>query len=392
MDATSITLALALVALVALLTLGALLGVLSRKGRTEDQARAYLAGFTYVLSDDPDAAIAELSRAVRLDSEALETYFALGALFRRKGDLERAVRLHTNIVLRPGLAPEVKRRAQLALAQDYRRGGLRDKAIEVIEKVLLEAPGHREALVLGRQLHEDREKWEDALELQLKLVELENTGHVILAHLCAAASRTLGPDRRDEAARLAERAVTLAPENADAQLASAQLQLLLGDRAGAGERFQRALALEPSLAPHWVEAFHEAVGEPRAQAFLLERRDSAPAYALALARLYRRSNEPERAEHELQRLTDREPHYWEARKELGALLLARDSSAELRVEFAEILGTLGRSALGFECTACRLKLAEHTFRCQACSSWDTVTAASGPPSERVRLRGHEDAA
>lgn len=386
MDVTSITLALALVASVALLTLAALLGVLSRKERTEDQARAFLAGFTYVLSDDPDAAIAELSRAVRLDTEALETYFALGALFRRKGDLERAVRLHTNIVLRPGLAPEMKRRAQIALVHDYRRGGLKDKALEVLEKILTEAPDHREALVLCRQLHEEREEWEAALESQLKVVELEKSGHLVLAHLCAAASRALPPERFDEALRLAERAVALASDNADSQLAAGQLLLKAGEKQRAGERLERAFELEPAIAPTYIEALHEAVGSKRAEAFLLTHRDRAPAYALALALLYRRTHEPQRAERELQQLTDRRPHYWEARKELGALLLARDSSADLRVEFAEILGTLGRPALGFQCAGCRQQLAEHSFRCPSCSAWDTVREADSVGLTREPLQ------
>src|SRR3954447_19515381 len=104
----------------------ALLTALSRKGRSEDEARAYLAGFTYVLCDEPDAAIAELSKAAQLNSQTLETYFALGALFRRKGELDRAARLHRNILLRPGLSPEGKRRARLALALDYRRAGFKD--------------------------------------------------------------------------------------------------------------------------------------------------------------------------------------------------------------------------------------------------------------------------
>ena len=82
----------------AVIALVALVAVLSRKGRTEHEARAYLAGFTYVLSDDPDAAIAELSKVAQLNTQTLETYFALGALFRRKGDLERAIRLHLLLV------------------------------------------------------------------------------------------------------------------------------------------------------------------------------------------------------------------------------------------------------------------------------------------------------
>src|SRR5712692_6418158 len=169
----------------------ALVAVLSRKGRTEDQARAYLAGFTYVLSDDPDAAIAELSKAAQLNTQTLESYFALGALFRRKGELDRAIRLHRNILLRPGLATDVRRRAQLALALDYERSGLRDKAAEAFEKLLAEQPDHREALLRYRQVLEESRDWEKAADLQTRLLKLEGTGQPVLAHLLSEWSRTL---------------------------------------------------------------------------------------------------------------------------------------------------------------------------------------------------------
>src|SRR5258707_2554428 len=125
----------------------ALVAVLSRKGRTEDQARAYLAGFTYVLSDDPDAAIAELSKAAQINTQTVETYFALGALFRRKGELERAIRLHSNLLLRPGLTQEVKRRAQLGAPLGFKRSRLVDKAAEAFEGPLAVRPLHPPAVV-----------------------------------------------------------------------------------------------------------------------------------------------------------------------------------------------------------------------------------------------------
>ena len=84
----------------------------------------------YVLSDDPDAAIAALSDAAQLGSpEAVETYLALGALFRRTGDLARAIRLHRNMLLRPGLDPARRLEVERELAHDYRRGGMQAEAL-----------------------------------------------------------------------------------------------------------------------------------------------------------------------------------------------------------------------------------------------------------------------
>lgn len=360
----------------ALAALFALFAVLSRKDRTEDRARAYLAGFTYVLSDDPDAAIAELSRAAELSSQTLDTYFALGALFRRKGDLERAIRLHQNILLRPGLSPEVKRFAQLQLALDYRRSGLRGKAGESFEKVLAEEPTHREVLLRYRQLLEESQEWARAAELQATLVKLDGTGHGVLAHLLAAHARSLTKDAPAEAAAVAQRAVELAEDSADAQLALGQALLASGEGEKAGAPLERAVTLEPELAPRAVSLMRAALSPQEIQRVLRSRSETgadedAP-FALALALWHKEAGEVDRAIAELRRAVERRPWLWEARRELGALLLAQDRSEELRADYQEILGTLGQAAMAFRCDACRQKLPEHVFRCPSCESWDTV--------------------
>ena len=143
-----------------------LLAALSRKRSTEDASRAYLAGVRYVLSDEPDAAIAELSRAAQLNTGTTETYFALAALMRRKGELAWAIRLGQNMLLKPQLQPEVRRRARLELALDYRRAGMQDRARETFEALVADAPVQPEALVAFRRLLEESQDWARAVEIQ----------------------------------------------------------------------------------------------------------------------------------------------------------------------------------------------------------------------------------
>ncbi len=361
----------------ALAVLVALITVLARKGRTEDEARAYLAGFTYVLSDDPDAAIAELSRAAQLNRQTLETYFALGALFRRKGELDRAIRLHRNILLRPGLTLDVRRRAQLALAVDYRRSGLTDQARETLEKLLADDADHREALLHFRQVLEQSGAWDQAIETQSRLVKLDKEGNDVLAHLLAEASRSLFKEKPQDAEELARRGVELWPQSANAQLALAEARARLGRGVDAADPLHRALSLEPELAPKAVgllTAIFASTDE--IEAFLgkeiAARPDDRAPYELALALVLKARGDANRAVSLLDALVDRRPHFWEARKELGALLLEQNRSDALREEYQEVLQTLGRPALGFMCKSCRQKLPEHVFRCPFCELWDTV--------------------
>ena len=367
----------ALLGAAAVATLLALLAVLSRKGRSENEARAYLAGFTYVLSDDPDAAIAELSKVAQLNTQTLETYFALGALFRRKGELDRAIRLHRNILLRPGLAVEVRRRAQLALALDYKRSGLRDKASESFEKLLEEEPGHREGLLHYRQVLEESRQWERAAALQTRLVELEGKGQPVLAHLLAEWSRLIVREAPEEAESLCERAVALVPDSADAQLALGEARIALGRGSAAALPLRRAVELQPELAPRTIRLLASVFADAQElEKFFREQvavgGGRAAPIELALALLYKERGSTQMALEHLRRLVERKPQFWEARKELGALLLSENRSEELRADYREILATLGKPALGFGCFACRQKLPEHMFRCPSCEEWDTV--------------------
>ena len=125
------------------LALGVALGLLAGGGiawwiirALRERSHAYLRGVHSLLSEDPDAAIEALTRAARLSPDTLETYFALAALYRRKGDFERAIRIHQNIGLMPGIAAASKLDALEGLADDFRAAGLHGRAVETYERLL----------------------------------------------------------------------------------------------------------------------------------------------------------------------------------------------------------------------------------------------------------------
>lgn len=370
-------------------TLLALLTVIWRKSRTEDTARAYLAGFTYVLSDDPDAAIAELSKVAQLNTETLETYFALGALFRRKGELDRAIRLHRNILLRSGLEAEVRTRAQLELALDYKHSALNDKAAETFEALVASRPDHPDALLHYRRLLESTGDWQRASRIQLRLCNRpDGEGRAILAHLLAEGSRAhKAAGDAEQSFALAQEAINLQPSSADAQLAYAEALIAMARAREADAPLRRSIELEPELAARAARLWTRGVLAPEpledflAQQIAARPNNRAP-FELALAILFRSTDRPELALEQLRRLVAVHPRFWEARKELGNLLLAQGLSEELRRDYREILSTLGEPALGFACSVCRQRLPEHVFRCPSCEEWDSVrrdvSAAASP--------------
>ncbi|MGB8930553.1 MAG: hypothetical protein WCC48_04790, partial [Anaeromyxobacteraceae bacterium] len=138
-----------------------------RSRRRREEARAWLRGVRSVISDDSDAAIAALSDAARLGSdEAIETYLALGALFRRTGDLARAMTLHRNMRVYPGLDEARRDEVERELAEDYRRSGMLAEAVDLLAP---RAASDRAAAELLREVLADQGRWREAAQVQERL-------------------------------------------------------------------------------------------------------------------------------------------------------------------------------------------------------------------------------
>src|SRR3954470_19119332 len=96
---------------------------------------SYFKGLNFLLNEQPDKAIEAFIEVVKVDPQTVELHFALGSLFRRRGEVERAIRMHENLLERADLAPEQKMTALYELAQDYLKAGLLDRAEELFAKL-----------------------------------------------------------------------------------------------------------------------------------------------------------------------------------------------------------------------------------------------------------------
>src|ERR1700693_5376873 len=123
----------------------------------------YLTGLDYLVSEQPDRALDMFLKLMDANADTIETHFALGALYRRRGEVERAIRIHQNLLARVELASEHKEQALLALAQDYLRAGVLDRAEGLFQQVS-EVPRLRaSALDASRGVYERQHDWQQAL-------------------------------------------------------------------------------------------------------------------------------------------------------------------------------------------------------------------------------------
>ena len=129
----------------------------------------YLKGLNFLLNEQTDQALEHFLKMVRVDDKTIETHFALGSLFRRRGEVDRAIRIHQNIIARPDLAAEQRDQALFSLAKDYLAAGLLDRAESVFTRL---ADGSRyqvQALELLCGIYEQEREWEKAIDAGQRL-------------------------------------------------------------------------------------------------------------------------------------------------------------------------------------------------------------------------------
>jgi lipopolysaccharide biosynthesis regulator YciM len=347
--------------------------------RRRKEARAYLRGVRYVLSDDPDAAIAALSDAAQLGTpEAVETYLALGALFRRTGDLAHAIRLHRNMLMRPGLEPARRVEVERELAHDYRRGGMLDEAVAAY-RVLADG-GDRAAREGLRDVLVDAGRLAEAAAVQRQLAGPGEDP--LLAHLLAAEARAeLRADvERGRAAALA--AVAAAPRSADALLALAEAQGAAGHARDAREAVGAALDEDRHAALLAWPAL-AAAGDPVESLEVLEQRLTASPRDAALhflkGRLLHLAARPREAVVALRQALECD--------DTGEVTLAmrdllRDAEAPAPDELADrhdlMVAALLRKARPVRCARCGAEAPTRQWRCKRCGAFESFVAPMNP--------------
>jgi lipopolysaccharide assembly protein B len=145
----------------------------------------YFQGLNYLLNEEPDKALEVFIRMVDMDADTVDTHFALGALFRRRGETERAIKVHQNLVARPDLPRDSRARALNELAEDYFKAGLFDRAEQVYTQVARGTSQREQGLRGLVRIYELQRDWEKAISAMDQLVAMSRgTNGGVVAHYC----------------------------------------------------------------------------------------------------------------------------------------------------------------------------------------------------------------
>jgi lipopolysaccharide biosynthesis regulator YciM len=132
----------------------------------------YLKGLNFLLNEQTDQALEHFLEMVRVDDKTIETHFALGSLFRRRGEVDRAIRIHQNIIARPDLAAEQRDQALFSLAKDYLHAGLLDRAEKLFVRLSQGSRYQVQALESLCRIYELEKEWQKAIDAGQQLETL----------------------------------------------------------------------------------------------------------------------------------------------------------------------------------------------------------------------------
>jgi len=225
---------------------------ISHKDTAHSLNREYFQGLNFLLNEEPDAAIDSFIKALEVNSETLETHLALAKLLRKRGEVDRAIRIHQNLLARPGLTKEQSQQAQYELSVDFTKAGLLDRAegllVALIEE---EGPFQQQALALLLDVYRDEKEWEDGLAVLQRLSgsrfsKTYDKWAATRAHFCCElAEKAIIESQFEAARRWLKQALAYYKQSARASLLLGRLEIASGHIDRGVQQLQRIVEQNP---------------------------------------------------------------------------------------------------------------------------------------------------
>jgi len=361
----------------------------SSGARFSQLSQTYFSGLNYLLNEQPDKAIEVFLKIAELDSDTFETQLALGNLFRRRGETDRAIRLHQDLYSRPKLSGEQRTIALLELGEDYMRAGLLDRAEALYTDLLAIDQYAAAALRHLISIYQQERDWNRAIEMaeRLRAASGDPTEPLIAQFYCELAEQARARDA-NEARSLAQKALA-----ADARCVRAHMLLgRLAKSDGAFElairHFEKSSEIDPEFLSEILAELlesYEALGKPeRAQAFLdlMMQRDRGVAALLARSAMIERGEGRSQA---VGFLADRLHQRPSVRGVLKVVDLSFPDESGERAEaiglIRELLHRLLERKPGYRCSRCGFSPRALHWQCPSCKSWGSIKPVHGVPGE-----------
>lgn len=350
----------------------------------------YFKGINYLLNEQPDKAIEVFIKVLEVDSETVETHQALGNLYRRRGEVDRAIRIHQNLIARNTLSAEQRNEALLELGQDYLSAGLLDRAEDLFQELAGTEPYRVQALRQLIDIYEQEKDWENAVESarKLEMVTGNQLGGVIAHYHCEIAEKERQSGDLNAALKAVQKAL-------DTHRGCVRASLLEGDILRQREDYERAIRAyqrvedqNPDYLPETVERIHScyhSLGRPGDIDSYLSRLMDRYGWITATLALAEIKQKEQGVDAAIEFMADQLRRRTSIRGLDRLLQLELQEAGEGSTQHLQILkdltGELLQDRPVYKCTHCGFPAKSLHWQCPSCKHWNTVMPIQGVEGE-----------
>ena len=361
------------------------LGARHSGARVDELSSSYFRGLNYLLNEQPDKAIEEFLKLAEANRDTVETHLALGNLFRRRGEVERAIRVHQHLIARPNLNDDFKTMALLELGEDYMRAGLLDRAETLFADLVAmnaQAPSALRHLIAICQHERD---WHKAILYARRLEETSGEVQALqIAHFyCELAERAQAHGATQEAGEYLRQAFAAFPGFVRAHMLHGRFAAASAEYTDAIGAYEQALDADidyvPEILPALLDTYARAQQMERAEQVLgrIVTRYEGVSPVLALARIYARRDGQRRAVDFLGTQLRQRPSVRGLVQLMDtAIEGGGDSEASLRL-LRDLTAALLEGQALYRCTQCGFGARAHHWQCPSCKSWSSLRPVHG---------------
>ncbi len=342
---------------------------------------SYFRGLNFLLNEQPDKAIESFIEVVKVDPQTVELHFALGSLFRRQGEIDRAIRMHQNLLDRPDLPADKRQAAHFELAQDFHRAGLLDRAEELFTR-LDGSPFEHPSLAFLLSIYEQEKDWPKAKSVSRRMEALAKQPYYKeIAHYdCEQAQAALLKSDYAATRRHLDEALAEYKACARATLIAGDMAAQQGDYAAAVETWQRIESQNPAFlslaADRLVDAYRRTGATAQGLRVLRTYQQQYPSldllntvFALTLA-----EDGPGAAAALIKDELAKNPTLLGLDRLLEAQLAAAPADRRHDLELVKQLVGQHIKRLGmYKCDHCGFRARQYYWRCPGCGKWETYS-------------------
>lgn len=348
----------------------------------------YFTGLNYLLNEQPDKAIECFVRMLEVDSDTVEIHLALGNLFRQRGEVDRAIRIHQNLIARSTLNTAQRAHALLELTQDYMRAGLLDRAESLCQE-LIEMKEHLgRALLLLSDIYQQEKEWERAIEVtrRLQAETAQPMDSVIAQFYCEQAVQAREKGDRAAALGLVQRALAVDPLCVRASMIHGEIAVAAGDCKEAIRAFQYIERQDPAYLAEVIPALADCYrtrGDARELFDYLDgvwARHGGVTVLMAMTDLMAQQRGEDEALHFLARQLQRRHSLRGVARLIDMKSPASTVGEKLAVARQTIEALLEEKPV-YQCVRCGFSGKALHWRCPGCKCWNTVKPISGIEGE-----------